>query len=450
MSNLGIYSALRSEMKGSVALHEAGVRVLAAHVVPTVDMPLPLYVARAKGSRIWDVDGREYIDLTMGFGTHLLGHAPDSVVEAVSAQAARGLQYGLHNPFQVQLAQLLLEAAPNMDEVVFTNSGTEATMYAVRAARAFTGKTGVAMFDGSYHGVHDAVLAGAVRDSPRDSPLTYAKGDGIPTSTTADVLMLPYRSRAAFDLIRAHKDTLAAVLVEPIQSSNPRIDVGDWLRELRDVCSESGVVFILDEVITGFRLSFGGAQEFFGITADIATYGKALGGGAPIGAVAGKGDIMAVFGPGAQVPLVGSGKIRVFAGTSFAGNPLAMCAGIAAVTEMRDRKAEIYPLLETRSQRLSEEVNAFLTANQIPVQLRRGASMFHMPFQRGSIESARDVRGENPALENEFYLRLLTNGVIVPGIHVAFISDAHDDTDIDLVVAAYIRSFQEMRDAGTL
>tara|TARA_R110002110_G_scaffold194517_11_gene403474 strand:- start:650 stop:2002 length:1353 start_codon:yes stop_codon:yes gene_type:complete len=450
MLDLNARNVLRSEMAGSVALHKIAADVLAAQVVATVDMPQPLYVSHAKGSRVWDVDGREYIDLTMGFGTHVLGHAPASVVEAVSAQAARGLQYGLHNPYQVQLAQLLLEAAPAMDEVVFTNSGTEATMYAVRAARAFTGKTGIALFDGSYHGVHDAVLAGALRDSPREAPLAYAKGDGIPASTMADVLMLPYRSAAAFDLIRSRRETLAAVLVEPVQSSNPRVDVADWLKELRNVCAECGVLFILDEVITGFRLAFGGAQERFGITADMATYGKALGGGAPIGAVAGKGDIMGVFGRGAPAQSHGAGKVRIFAGTSFAGNPLAMCAGIAAVTEMRDRKSEIYPRLEARSQRLAEDVNAFLTAKQMPVQLRRGGSMFHMPFQRGEIGSARDVRGENPELENEFYMRLLANGVIVPGIHVAFLSDAHSDADINLVLVAYIRSFQQMRDADLL
>lgn len=445
---------LRARTPTSRKLHERSVSVLASEVVQTVNMPHTIYIERAKGSRVTDVDGNEYIDLTMGYGTHVLGHAPDSVVAAVRAQAAGGLQYGLHNPHQTRLAELLVEASPATEAVVFTNSGTEATMYAIRAARAYTGRVRVGLFDGSYHGVHDTVLAGVDPRSPREAPNAIAKGAGIPPETTGAVLMLPYRSAAAFDLIRRHQNELAAVVVEPVQSSNPRVDVAEWLHGLRDVCAEGGVVFILDEVITGFRLAFGGGQERFGLDADLATYGKALGGGAPIGAVAGRRDIMRTFGPGARLPVVDASKenrrTSVFAGTSFAGNPLTMCAGAAAVAEMRERKDQMYPYLEVQTQRLADAINAFLAAERIPVQLRHGGSMFHLPFQTGAIESARDVRGENPRLENEFYLHLLKNGVVVPGIHVAFLSAAHTAEDVDLVIAAYIRSFRELRDAGRI
>ncbi len=445
----------RNQTSRSDEAHRRSAAVLASEIVQTVHMPQPIYVEHAKGSRITDLDGNEYIDLTMGYGTHVLGHAPDSVVRAVQEQAARGLQYGLHNAHQTRLAELICEIVPNAEEVVFTNSGTEATMYAIRAARALTGKDRIGLFDGSYHGVHDVVLAGVTPDSPRKTPSPRLKGAGIPETILKELVMLPYREQHAFDLIRQSKDELAAVVVEPVQSSNPRLDTREWLHALRDVCNESGVLLILDEVVTGFRLALGGAQERLGLEADLVTFGKALGGGSPIGAVVGRHDLMAVFGPGARGATSRTAKgerprARIFAGTSFAGNPLTMCAGIAALEEMRDRKAEIYPRLEAQTKRLEEEINAFLEREKIEARIRRGGSMFHLPFQSDPIESARDVRGENPRLENEFYVRLLEHGVLVPGIHVAFLSAAHTPQDVDQIIAAYIESFRELRQANKL
>jgi len=230
-----VRDVLRQKTPLSQDAHTRSSEVLAAEVVQTVSMPHPIYIDHAKGARVTDVDGNEYIDLTMGYGSLVLGHAPDCVVDAVQAQASRGLHYGLHNPRQAHLAELISEACPNVEETVFTNSGTEATMYAVRAARAYTGKNGIGIFDGSYHGVHDTVLAGVVPNSPRDTPTARAKGAGIPDETLAAVFMLPYRSTNAFDLIRKNKNTLAAILVEPVQSSNPRLDTKEWLLELRAV-----------------------------------------------------------------------------------------------------------------------------------------------------------------------------------------------------------------------
>jgi glutamate-1-semialdehyde 2,1-aminomutase len=448
-----VSEALRAKSCLSLRHHERSARVLASEVVQTVHMPHALYIDRAKGSRIVDVDGNEYIDLTMGYGTHVLGHAPDSVVAAVRRQAGCGLHYGLHNAHQTRLAELITEAVPSVEEVVFTNSGTEATLYAVRAARALTGRTGIGLFDGSYHGVHDVVLAGVDRESPREAPRAVPKGAGIPPEVLGGVRMLPYRSASAFAAIRRHRSELAAVLVEPVQSSNPRLDVAPWLMELRRVCSECGVLLVLDEVITGFRLAFGGAQERFGVEADLVTYGKALGGGTPIGAVGGRRDVMSVFGPGARGargPAGSGAPVRIFAGTTFAGNPLSMVAGVAAVEEMRDRKDEIYPHLEAQTERMAREVNAFLASEGIDAQVRHAGSMFHLPFQSGPIESARDVRGDRAELENRFYLHLLSHGVLVPGIHLAFLSAAHTVDDVDRVVAAYVRSFLDLRKAGEL
>jgi glutamate-1-semialdehyde-2,1-aminomutase len=452
---------LSAKTPRSVELHQRSADVLAAEVVQTVHMPHPIYIERAQGSRMTDVDGNEYIDLTMGYGPHVLGHAPAGVVEAVKTQAEKGIHFGLHNPHQTRLAELITESSASVDEVAFTNSGTEATMNAIRAARAFTGKDRVALFDGNYHGIHDTALVAANSKSPRERPTNHPKSAGIPQGILDLVLMLPYRSAAAFELIREHKEELAVVVLEPVQSSNPRLDTREWMHELRAVCDECGVLLLLDEVITGFRLAYGGIQERFELGADLVTYGKAIGGGAPIGAVGGRRDIMNVFGPGVPAP-VREGeapadestsrpkRIRIFTGTTFAGNPLTMCAGVAALEEMRARQGEIYPHLEAQTDRLAAEVNAYLEREGIAAQIMNAGSMFHLFFQAEAIESSRDVRGDEPRLENEFYLHLLSHGVIVPGIHLAFLSAAHTVEDVDAVISAFIQSFEDLRAAGQI
>ena len=216
-----VLERLESRTRKSQEVFKRTREVVAQEVVGTVDMPYPLYIKEAKGSRITDVDGNEYIDMTMGFGPHILGHAPDVVVEAVTEAVARGLQFGLHNPYQEPLAALVVEAAPCADKVVFTNSGTEATMYGVRVARSFTGKSKIGMFDGGYHGAHDQVLAGARPESPRNRPLARGLGGGIPLETTEQVILLPYREEEAFEIIREHKDELAVVMIEGVQRLQP-------------------------------------------------------------------------------------------------------------------------------------------------------------------------------------------------------------------------------------
>ena len=374
----------------SRALQERSAEVLAAEMPQTVDMPHPLYVAEAKGSRIVDVDGNEYIDLTMGYGPLVLGHSPEVVVEAVLEQAPRGLHVGLHNPHQERLAWRVTEATEANEEVVFANSGTEATMYAIRAARAYSGKPKVGLFDGNYHGVHDTVLARAGDDSPGDRPTVATKSMGVPPETLEGVLMLPYRREAAFELVREHRDELALVLLEPVQSSNPRMDHVAWMRELREVCRESDVLFVMDEVITGFRLAYGGGQERFGLSPDLATYGKAMGGGMPVGAVAGGREIMSVFGRGAPPPGAsddGNGerarRRRIFAGTTFAGNPMTMVAGAAAVGYMDEHRDELYPYLDEQSDRLADEVDRSLRVEEIPARMMHASSMFHLRFGNG-------------------------------------------------------------------
>ena len=360
-------------------------------------------------------------------------------------QMGRGWHVGLHNPLQAELAGLLREAARCAEQSIFCNSGTEATMYGMRVARAFTGKTKVAVFDGNYHGAHDYALIRAASDSPREAPLGQVLGRGVPEVINDDTMMvLPYRDEAAYGLVRAHADDLALVIVQPVQNTVPRDDGADFLHGLLDVCRECGVLMLMDEVVTGFRVAFGGSQETCDITPDLATYGKALGGGMPIGALVGRAEIMALFGKGWGHP------DGVFSGGTFSGNPLTMAAGVAAVRHMRDHKDEIYPTLDAESARLATAVNGFCRENQIAAQLLHAASIFYLHFQREPIETARDVAGGNREAEREFYLHLLGHGVIVPGIHLFFLSTAHTTTHVDAVIEAFKQSFLDVRADGLL
>jgi len=429
----------------SAAISREAKEVLALEVVPTFEMPHPIYIESAAGSRVTDIDGNSYIDLTMGFGPHLLGHRPKVIEDAMHEQIARGWHVGLHNPLQAELAKLLCEASRCGEQAIFCNSGTEATMYGMRVARAFTGKDKVAVFDGNYHGSHDYALVKAAPESPREAPLGKILGRGVPEIINDNTMMvLPYHDEAAYGLIRAHADELALVIVQPVQNTVPREDNADFLHGLLDVCRECGVLMLMDEVVTGFRIAYGGGQEAYDITPDLATYGKALAGGMPIGALVGRADIMAPLGMGWGNPK------GVFSGGTFSGNPLTMAAGIAAVRHMRDHGHKIYPALKRRSRRMADAINDYCRENQIGVQLLSAGSIFYLHFQREPIETSRDMANANRDAEREFYLHLINHGVIVPGIHLFFLSDAHSDEDVDSIIDAFKQSFDDVRADGFL
>ena len=317
-------------------------------------------------------------------------------------------------------------------------------------ARSYTGKNKIGMFDGGYHGAHDQVLAGARRESPRTRPMARGLGGGIPLQTTEQVVLLPYREEEAFEIIRERKDELAVVMIEGVQSSNPRLDHGDFLRKLQQVCKECDVLFLIDEVITGFRLGYGGAQDYFDVTPDLAAYGKIIGGGTPIGALAGSDEIMRVFTPSRESSEGGpTGPRRIFSGGTFSGNPISMIAGHAAVSHLKEHP-ELYSELMERGTRLSDEINAFCVAEELPAQMMSAQSLFYLRFQRGVINSSRDVDSSLHDAEIEFYLHLLDKGVIVPGIHLGFISAAHTDEDVDQIVDAMKESFKDVRKKGML
>jgi glutamate-1-semialdehyde 2,1-aminomutase len=414
--------------------------ILNSGLAANLEMPHPIFVERGEGAHVYDADGNRYIDTSVGFGLHMLGHRHPAIEQAIKARTELGWMFGIHSTSQMKLATLLHEASPCAERVVFCNSGTEATMYAIRAARGFSSREKIALFDGCYHGAHDYGMWITDPASSRDAPRKLPMGRGIPGALDDLVMLLPYRNAAAFDLIRAHADTLALVMIEGVQSSNPQPQAGEFLRELADVCRSCGVLFAIDEVITGFRLAYGGAQARFDVKPDLATYGKVLGGGLPVGAIAGRADLMEVFtGLGA--------RNGIFSGGTFSGNPLTMEAGAAAVAHLKAHP-EIYPRLEAAGMRLSAAINGFCEQRQMPVQMKQVGSMFHLFFQRDPIESMRDVTAGGVKAEKAFYLHALNRGVLVPGTQRAFLCAAHGDAEVDTLIDVFQSSLADVQAEG--
>jgi len=431
---------LQAKTKASRQIAGQRSEILNSGLAANLEMPHPIFLERGQGGHVWDADGNDYIDTSVGFGLHMLGHSHPDIQQAIVERTELGVMFGIHSTAQMQLAGLLHDASPCADRVVFCNTGSEATMYAFRAARGFSGRDKVAVFDGFYHGAHDYGMWLTDPSSPPDAPRKLPMGNGIPRVISDTMMLLPYRNEKAFELIEQHKDELALVFIEGVQSSNPQDEAGQFLQELSEVCKRCGVLFGLDEVITGFRIAYGGAQERFNVATDIATYGKVLGGGLPIGAVTGRADVMNVF--------TGLGAERgVFSGGTFSGNPLTMSAGTAAVSHLRDHP-QIYQTLEAQTNRLAGAINEHARLHQLPVQMKHSGSMFHLFFQAEAIHSMRDVTGQHREAEQAFYLHTLNQGVLVPGTQRAFLCAAHSEADIDRLIEVFCNSMDLVAGEG--
>ncbi len=435
---------INSSNAGGLRHHETGSRVLALETISTVDIPSPIYLSAAQGPFVWDADGNQYLDMVMGFGAHVLGHRPASVEAALARQVETGWHYGLTNTTQAAFAEELLGTVPHLDKVLFAGSGTEATMYAIRAARAFTGRDKIVVFDGNYHGSHDYALIKADPMSSRDAPRPIIAGHGVPEPIREQTMLIaPYLNKSAFDFIRAHGNEIAGVLVQPVQNNLPTFSGGWFLEGLREICDEIGALLVFDEVVTGFRLALGGAQERFGVQADLSTYGKSVGGGLPIGVLAGKGDVMQRF---ALSPSDGG----VFSSGTFNANPLSVTAGLAAMQQMKKEAATLYPYLEEQGNRLSAEVNSFCKQHEIVLQLMNAGSMICIHFQRGPLASSRDFQPTKKSSTDAFYYQLLARGVLVPGNRLVFLSSAHESGHVDTIIEAIKSSLLVLRQEGLI
>ncbi|GAB1543386.1 hypothetical protein NUACC21_60600 [Scytonema sp. NUACC21] len=405
------------------------------------EMLYPIVGQKSLGSRIWDIDGNEYIDLAMGFGVHLFGHGAPFIQTALQEQLEQGIQIGPQSEFAGEVAELFCELT-GMERVTFCNSGTEAVMTAVRVARAATGRAKIALFSGSYHGHSDGTLAISrnVSGKQQSAPMAI----GVSQHAVDDVLVLTYGAPRSLEIIKTHARELAAVLVEPVQSQRPDLQPKAFLQELRDLTQQAGIALIFDEVITGFRIHPGGAQAWFGIDADIATYGKLVGGGIPIGIVGGKAKYMDKIDGGmwsygeASYPKI---ETTFFAGT-FNKNPLAMAAARAVLKHLKMEGPALQERLNQRTSQLAETLNAYFQQESVPIQVVHFGSLFR--FALSGNFSYLYQRLETDLL---FY-HLIEKGVYVWEGRTCFVSTAHTDEDINYIIQAVKDSVTELKEGG--
>ncbi|WFE28231.1 amino acid adenylation domain-containing protein [Solwaraspora sp. WMMD791] len=400
----------------------------------TKEMLYPIAGQRAKGAWLEDVDGNRYIDITMGFGVLLFGHEPDFVADAVREHLSRGIQLGPRSVDTGEAARLLSELT-GMPRVAFANSGTEANSAAIRLARAATGRDTIVTFHGSYHGHADNVLGRSVGTGADRS--TVAVSTGIPASAVADLVVLDYGVPESLQVIEALGERLAAVVVEPVQSRHPSLQPTEFLRRLRDITQRYGIVLMFDEMLTGFRPHPRGAQGLFGVTPDLATYGKLLGGGFPIGAIAGRADIMDGVDGGFWRYGDDSRPQRetTFFGGTYIQHPVSMAAARAVLTRLTAHSPRLQQELNARTDRLVNTLNSFFTEEEYPLRLGHVGSQF---------------RFEHHADLELLYHHLLLKGVYVWEWRNFFLSTAHTDDDVDTVIEAVRDSLRQMRADGLL
>ena len=386
----------------------------------------PIFVKEAKGAYLYDEDGNRLIDYIASWGPMILGHAYEPVVNAVIEKAKMGTSFGMPTEIETQLAQLTVSMVPNIDKIRFVNSGTEACMSAVRLARGYTGKDKIIKFAGCYHGHSDSFLiqagSGAVTFGSPNSP-------GVTQGTAKDTLLADYNDLEGVNsLVQANKGEIAAIIIEPVAGNmGCIIPTEEFIRGLRTICTQENVLLIFDEVMTGFRLGKGGAQEVLGIDADIVTFGKVIGGGLPVGAFAARAEIMAHLAPEGPVYQAGT----------LSGNPLAMSAGLAMLTELNNRP-EIFDSLAKKTEYLHQGLEKALNSKGIPFQINRFGSMLSVHFTDVPVvDFASSAKGNNDTFKKYFH-GMLDAGIYLPpsAFESYFLNDALSYADLDETIAA--------------
>ena len=393
----------------------------------------PFFVARAEGAKIWDVDGKEYIDYVGSWGPAILGHAPKVIVDAVREAAGRGLSFGIPNPLEVEMAELICRWMPSIEKVRMVNSGTEATMSCLRLARGFTKRDKVIKFDGCYHGHVDALLV-----KSGSGGLTHGRPNsaGVPRAFVDLTISLPFND---VDLVREtfreHTDKIAAVIVEPIPANaGLYFPKKDFLSILREECTKHGALLIFDEVMTGFRVARGGAQEIYGTRPDLTALGKVIGGGLPVGAFGGRAEIMDQLSPAGPVYQAGT----------LSGNPLAMAAGLAQLRELE--RINGWELLENLGAQFEKAARDAIARTKIDITFHRIGSMFCLFFAGGPIVDLDGAQRSDLKMFAKFFHGCLKRGVyFAPSqFETGFISTAHSSADIQRTSEVVRESLQEL------
>jgi glutamate-1-semialdehyde 2,1-aminomutase len=399
---------------------------------------LNLVIAHGEGSRVWDVAGREYLDYHMSSGPALLGHAHPAITAAVSAQLGKGTTFYFLNEAEIALAQRLVDAIPCAEVVHYTGSGTEATFYALRIARAYTRRNKVLKFEGAWHGMHDYGLWGTVPGKPSEYPHALPDSVGVPPQAGETVLVTPFNETAeAIAMIERHAHSLAAVIVEPLQ--RVLLPEAGFLEALRDVTHRHGIVLIFDEIVTGFRIAWGGAQERYGVVPDLACYGKAVSGGFPLAAIAGRADVMSVLDARSQ-PRANV----VWATNTLNGNPVCAAAGCAALDVLS--RPCTYDGLARIGARLRKGLVEAGTRHGYPVQAPGEDAVFGIRFTaRRPLRTWMDLTTADKDLGSRWAMELLKRGLLVNPNEKFYISIAHSDADVDRTLTIADEAFAVLR-----
>jgi glutamate-1-semialdehyde 2,1-aminomutase len=388
----------------------------------------PIFISKAKGAYMWDEDGNKYIDYISSWGPMLLGHAEPDVVKAVQETAANSTSFGAPTRLEVEMAELITSSVPGVDKIRMVNSGTEATMSAIRVARGFTGRNKIIKFKGNYHGHGDSFLieagSGALTMGEPSSP-------GVTEGTAKDTLNARYNDLDSVKkLVEANRDDIAAIILEPVAGNMGCIPPKKgFLEGLRELCDTENIVLILDEVMTGFRVDFQGAQKVFGVTADMVTYGKIIGAGLPVGAYGGKEEIMDYVAPTGPVYQAGT----------LSGNPLAMAAGYTLLKKLKDNP-QVYDELEKKASVLAHGIGQILSDHDLPHTINRVGSMVGVFYCEGPVETFEDANRTDKALFGKIF-----HGMLKRGVHEAFfLSNALTSDDIGNTLTAFEETINEI------
>ena len=393
----------------------------------------PIIVRKGEGAYIEDVEGNRYIDFLMSWGPLILGHAHPEVVKAVKEAVENGLSFGLTNPYEIELGREVVSAVPSANKVRFVNSGTEAVMSAIRLARGIKGRKYIVKFEGCYHGHYDSVLVSA---GSGVATFGIPGTPGIPEEIAKLTYVLPYNDEEAVEkLFEKRGEEIACVIVEPVAGNMGVIPPkAGFLETLRKITRKYGALLIFDEVITGFRLSYGGAQKYFGIEPDLTTLGKVIGGGMPVGAYAGDENYMSQIAPEGNIYQAGT----------LSGNPVAMAAGLATLRVLK--KTNPYGELERKTKLFAEEISKLLTQKGIEHTVNQIGSMFTVFFTDGKVENYNDAKRSNLKLFARFFKNLLKNGVLIPPsqFEAWFLSTSHSEQVLNEALERIERGIREL------
>ncbi len=392
---------------------------------------VPIFMKSAKGAYMTDEDDRTYVDYINSWGPAILGHTHPVVLQAIQQQAEKGFSYGTPTELETEIARFIVENVPNIDQIRMVSSGTEACMSAIRLARGFTGRDKIIKFEGCYHGHSDSFLikagSGAATFGNPNSP-------GVTQGTAKDTLLARYNDpEQVADLFRHNEGEIAALIIEPVAGNMGCVlPEQNFLRKLRELCDQHGTLLIFDEVMTGFRLAFGGAQEAYKVKADLVTYGKVIGGGLPVGAFAGRNEIMDHLAP----------KGAVYQAGTLSGNPLAMRAGLETLKLIKN-DPDFYERINRTTETLDFEIGKMLNSKDIAHRINRKGSMMSVFFHIASVSNFDEAQEANHALFNNFFHHMLRNGIYLPpsGYETYFISDALREEEIDRTLEA-VRKFE--------